>query len=503
VTEPLPAHIGTVIVGAGFAGLCAAIKLGAAGHDYLILEQGDDVGGTWRDNSYPGCACDVPSHLYSFSFAPYPDWDHAYSRQPQILTYLRGVARDYGIVPKIRFRTPMTSAQWDAETDRWVVDTDGGRLTADRLIVATGPLSAPSIPAIAGLDSFEGTTFHSATWNHACPLTGARVAVIGTGASAIQFVPFVQRLAARMTLFQRTAPWVLPRADRPYTRWEKRLNRRFPAVQRAVRGRMYAWRELVAVGFVSRPALLKGAERLALRHLNAQVADPVLRAALTPHFRLGCKRVLMSNDYYPALVADNAAVVTDPIVEVVPHAVVTQAPGGERVEHPVDTIIFGTGFRVTTPPIAEVIRGSDGRSLAEVWADGGMSALHGLTVAGFPNLYFLVGPNTGLGHTSIVVMIEAQVRYLVDLLAAVGRDGPHVVEARQRAQDTYNVGLQRRLERTVWNTGGCVSWYLDSSGRNTTLWPTYTLTFRKQLRWVDLTEYDVRPANRSRSRIPA
>jgi cation diffusion facilitator CzcD-associated flavoprotein CzcO len=498
----LPDHVGTVIVGSGFAGLCAAIKLGEIGQDYLILERGDDVGGTWRDNSYPGCACDVPSHLYSFSFSPNPDWHHSFSRQPQILDYLRGIARDYGVLPHVRLATALTSAHWDDATSRWTVDTERGSLTADRLISAMGPLSAPNIPAIPGIEHFDGTAFHSAEWNHDHDLTGQRVAVIGTGASAIQFVPHVQQAAGHMTLFQRTAPWVLPRRDRRYARWERRLNRILPAVQRAIRTQMYVFREFVLIGFL-KPKILAKVERVGIRHLESQVSDPTLRAKLTPHFRLGCKRVLMSNHYYPALAADNAEVVTDSIVEVLPHAIVTEAHDGSRTEHPTDTIIFGTGFRVTDPPAAEMIWGSGGHRLADVWSAQGMSALHGLTITGFPNLYFLVGPNTGLGHNSIVLMIEAQVRYLVDLLQQAERAGPAVVEARSSAQASYNAGIQRRLEGTVWSTGGCKSWYLDKEGRNTTLWPTFTFTFMKQLRKADLTEYDVRPAAQPSPTVPA
>jgi cation diffusion facilitator CzcD-associated flavoprotein CzcO len=499
--DPLPDHVGTVIVGAGFAGLCAAIKLAEAGYGYLILERGEDVGGTWRDNSYPGCACDVPSHLYSFSFSPNPDWHHSFSRQPQILDYLRGVARDHGLLPHIRLRTAVTAARWDDTTSRWTVETDRGSLTADRLVSAMGPLSAPSIPAIPGIETFRGKAFHSAAWDHDHDMTGENVSVIGTGASAIQFVPHVQRAARHMTLFQRTAPWVLPRRDRRYATWQRRLNHILPAVQRAVRAQMYLFREFVLIGFL-KPEILAKVERVGIRHLESQVSDPALRAKLTPHFRLGCKRVLMSNDYYPALSADNVDVVTDSIVEVRPRAVVTQAADGSRTEHPTDTIVYGTGFRVTEPPAAEMIWGSGGRRLADIWSADGMSALHGLTIAGFPNLYFLVGPNTGLGHNSIVLMIEAQVRYLVELLAAADRAGAGVVEARAPVQRAYNAGLQRKLQGTVWDVGGCQSWYLDKQGRNTTLWPTFTFLFMKQLRRVDLAEYDMRPARQDEA-VPA
>jgi cation diffusion facilitator CzcD-associated flavoprotein CzcO len=501
VTEPVRTKV--LIIGTGFAGLGMAVRLKQAGHDdFAVLERAGEVGGTWRDNTYPGAACDVPSHLYSFSFAPNPDWSRSFSPQAEIQDYLRRVATDFGVRPHIRFHHEVRSAAWDETERRWRVATSGGDFEADVLVSATGALSDPAVPDLPGLDRFEGTVFHSARWNHDHDLTGKRVAVVGTGASAIQFVPHVQQAARQMTLYQRTAPWVLPRRDRRYARWERRLNRVVPAVQRAIRAQMYLFREFVFIGF-RKPKMLAKLERVATRHLHSQVSDPALRAKLTPHFRLGCKRILASNEYFPALAADNAEVVTDPIVEVLPHAIVTEAPDGSRTEHPTDTIIFGTGFRVTEPPAAEMIWGSDGNRLADVWSAQGMSALHGLTIAGFPNLYFLVGPNTGLGHNSIVLMIEAQVRYLLDLLAKADRGGFAVVEARPAVQAEYNEGIQRSLEGTVWDVGGCKSWYLDKDGRNTTLWPTFTFTFMKQLRTADLAEYDVRPAARPASTVSA
>jgi cation diffusion facilitator CzcD-associated flavoprotein CzcO len=504
VSKPLPHHVETAIVGSGFAGLCAAIKLDAAGRsDYVVLERNAEVGGTWQANSYPGCACDVPSHLYSFSFAPNPDWSHAFSRQPQIFDYLKGVAATYDVYPRIWLDTPMTDAAWSNDTGQWTIQTPAGSFTADRLILGAGGLSDPKLPAIAGIDRFEGTTFHSATWDHDHDLSGERVAVIGTGASAIQFVPFVQQAAGRLTLFQRTAPWVLPRRDRPYGRVERRLYRLVPGLQRAFRARMYAMREMWLIGFALKPSLLKVAEKIALRHLASQVPDAVLRAKVTPNFRLGCKRVLLSNDYYPALTAPNVDLVTDRIVEVLPHSIVTESADAVRTEHEIDTIIFGTGFLVTEPPSAQHVRGRDGRTLAEHWTQSGMSALHGMSIAGFPNLFMLVGPNTGLGHNSIVLMIEAQVGYLVDLLSQLTVRGLAEVEAKQQVQDDYNDGLQHKLERTVWNTGGCQSWYTDANGRNTTLWPTFTFEFMRALRHADLAEYDVHPRLHQRAKASA
>lgn len=370
------------------------------------------------------------------------------------------------------------------------------------LISATGPLSEPSLPALPGLDTFDGTTFHSATWRHDHDLTGERIAVIGTGASAIQFVPYVQPQAARMTVFQRTAPWVLPRRDRAISNGERRLFAMAPLAQRIARSAIYWGRESWIVGFAVRPSVMELAEKQALRLLRRQVRDPQLRAKLRPTFRLGCKRVLLSNTYYPALAAPNAEVVTDRITEITPAGVVTADADGARTEHPVDTIIFGTGFHVTDPPIAARVRGRDGRTLGEHWT-GGMQALHGLTVTGFPNLFFLVGPNTGLGHTSIVFMIEAQTRYLISTLDQMDGRGIAAIEPRQDVQDAYNADIQRQLDGTVWNDGGCASWYLDPSGRNTTLWPTFTFSFWRTVRRFDLADYTTYAARRaaaSRSR---
>jgi cation diffusion facilitator CzcD-associated flavoprotein CzcO len=499
VTTPLPPHVETAIVGSGFAGLCAAIKLDEAGRpDYLVLERNRELGGTWQANTYPGCACDVPSHLYSFSFAPNPGWTRTFSSQPEILDYLKQVADRYGVTSRIRFETPMTGGAWDDETGRWTLDTPAGSFTADYLVLGTGLLSEPSHPDLPGLDRFQGTRFHSGAWDHDHDLAGERVAVIGTGASAVQFVPHVQRVASRLTVFQRTAPWVLPKQVRAYGPRERGLHRSLPGLQRAVRARMFGLRELMVIGLSVRTSLLKPAEKVALGQLEKHVPDPGLRAKLTPSYRLGCKRVLLSNDYYPALVQPNVDVVTDRIVSVTPSGLVTESADGVTAEHAVDTIIFGTGFRVTEPPSAQQVRGRDGRTLAEHWAQSGMAALRGTTVAGFPNLFMLVGPNTGLGHNSIVLMIEAQVRYMVDLLDQLRTSGLGNASPTAAAQDSYNRIVQRRLERTVWNTGGCRSWYLDAEGRNTTLWPTFTFEFMRQLRHADLAEYDVRPARPGR-----
>ena len=494
LSATLPTCVEVVVVGTGFAGLGTAIALKKAGrHDFVILERADSVAGTWRDNRYPGCACDVPSHLYSFSFAPNPDWSRTFSPQPEIEAYLRKTAADFRVLGHIRFGTELLQARWIAADQQWLVTTNRGELRARHLVLGTGPLSEPSLPAIPGLETFTGTTFHSATWDHGHDLTGENVAVIGTGASAIQFVPHVQRASGQLQLFQRTAPWVMPRRDRAITPAERRLFRALPAAQRLNRAGIYAAREAMLLGFTRARVIMKVGQKVAQRHLESQVSDPVKRAKLLPHFTLGCKRVLLSNDYYPALDQPNADIVTDNIVAVLPTAIVTEDAGGARTEHPTDTIIFGTGFRVTSPPVAERILGRDGVRLSELWGSSGMAAHRGLAIAGFPNLFLLVGPNTGLGHTSIVLMVEAQVGYLIDALAQFDARDLGAMEPTPAAQDRWNEAIQRQLQDTVWNTGGCSSWYLDARGRNTTLWPTHTFTFSRAMAACDLTEYDTAP----------
>jgi cation diffusion facilitator CzcD-associated flavoprotein CzcO len=489
----LPEHVAVAIVGSGFAGLGTAISLKRAGrHDFVVLERAQDVGGTWRDNSYPGCACDVPSHVYSFSFAPNPYWSRSFSPQPEIYAYLRRTAKEHGVEPHVRYGAEVLASNWDADTQRWTVETTAGTLTADVLVVGSGPLSDPTVPDLKGLSTFEGTTFHSAQWDHSWSAKGRRVAVIGTGASAIQFVPHVQKDAAALLLFQRTAPWVLPRMDRAISPVEQKLYARFPVLQKAARTAIYWGRESNIVGFRYQPKVMKLAEKLARRNLSKHVPDPALREKLTPTFTLGCKRVLLSNAYYPALAQPNADVVTDRIVEVVPQGVVTEAADGTRTTHEVDTIVFGTGFLVTDPPIAERVH-VGGASLKQHWGAGGMQALHGMTVAGFPNLFFLVGPNTGLGHNSIVLMIEAQVGHLLKALDAMDAGGFATIEPRADVQEAYNERLQAELRKTVWNRGGCQSWYLDERGRNTTLWPTFTFTFMRELDRFSPDEYELRP----------
>jgi cation diffusion facilitator CzcD-associated flavoprotein CzcO len=477
-------HHRIAIVGTGFSGLGMAIRLKQEGeHDFVLLERARDIGGTWRDNTYPGCRCDVPSHLYSFSFAPNPNWSSTFSPQDEILDYLKDTANRYGVMPHVSFDTELEEARWDDEQQLWRMETSQGTVTADILIAGQGPLSDPSLPEIRGIDSFEGKTFHSAEWDHEHDLDGERVAVIGTGASAIQFVPEIQPRVGKLHVFQRTAPWVIPHRNRPITRVERALYRLFPPAQLAMRAGIYWARELFVFQF-RRPMVGRLLERIPLRHLRSQVTDRELREQLTPRYSMGCKRILPTNEWYPALVQPNVEVVTGAITEVRPHSIVT----ADGSEYEVNTIIYGTGFHVTEVPIADRVSGRDGRTLTEAWG-GSMQAYKGTTVAGYPNLFFLVGPNTGLGHTSIVFMIESQITYVLDALRTMGRRGASTLEVRPEAQAAYNAELDRMTEDTVWVTGGCTSYYIDRNGHNSALWPTFTWPFRQRTREFDEAAY--------------
>jgi cation diffusion facilitator CzcD-associated flavoprotein CzcO len=479
-------HHRTVIVGTGFSGIGMAIRLLRDGErDFVLLERAGEVGGTWRDNTYPGCRCDVPSHLYSFSFAPNPNWSSTFSPQPEILAYLRDVATRFGVVPHIRFETELRSADWDESQARWLIETSQGPLSADVLITAQGPLSEPLVPELPGLDTFAGTTFHSARWDHDHHLAGERVAVIGTGASAIQFVPKIQPEVERMHVFQRTPPWIMPHPNRRLSDLERKVYNRLPAAQLAMRAGIYWARETFVLQFRNE-RMRRLATRLALRQLEEQVPDPELRKQLTPHYELGCKRILPTDEWYPALMQPNVELVTGGIREIRPHSIVS-ADGTERE---VDTIIFGTGFHVTDIPIAEQVRGRDGRTLAETWG-GSPNAYKGAAVAGFPNLFFLVGPNTGLGHNSIVFMIESQINYVAGALGALRGRGAGYLDVRPDAQAAYNDHIDRMTEGTVWVSGGCSSYYIDARGRNSTIWPTFTWPFRRRTREFDEAAYAV------------
>ncbi|MEU7165149.1 NAD(P)/FAD-dependent oxidoreductase [Streptomyces morookaense] len=491
-------HVRVAVIGAGFGGLGAAVRLRREGvTDFVVLERAGAVGGTWRDNTYPGCACDVPSHLYSFSFAPNPEWPRNFSGQEHIRAYLERVTDVFGLRPHIRFDSEVRAMRWDTERLLWEIDTgDRDRaLTADVVVSATGPLADPKVPDVPGLDGFSGAVFHSSRWDHSYDLRGKRVAVIGTGASAIQLVPGIQPDVRRLTLFQRTPPWVLPRADRRITAAERWLHTRVPATRALRRGALWGIREMQVNLFTRWPDQLGWIEGLAKSHMAKAIKDPEMRALLTPDYRIGCKRILLSNDYYPALAQPNVDLVASGLAEVRGSTLV--AADGTEAE--ADAIVFGTGFRVTDMPIAERVTGAAGTTLAEEWKDG-MAALRGTSAAGFPNFLTIIGPNTGLGNSSMILIIEAQLNYLADFLRQLGTlGGRAALDARPSAVRAWNRRLQQRLQRTVWNTGGCDSWYLDAEGRNTVVWPGSTGEFRRVTRRVDLAEYQLLRA----ARVPA
>lgn len=460
-----------MIIGAGFAGIGMAIALDKAGRrDYLIFEKAAGIGGTWRENTYPGCACDIRSLLYSFSFEPKRDWSRQYPRQPEILDYLRHCVERYGLAGRIRFGAEAVSMAYDDAACRWTVRLSDGRSVDCRvLITAMGPLHQPNIPHIAGAASFAGPQFHSAQWDHGVDLAGKRVAVVGTGASAIQFVPQVAKRAAQVTVFQRTPPWVMPKPDRPIGARLQRTFATVPGFQRAYRWLIYWQNEATVVTF-THPKLSGLGEKIARSFIARQISDPALRSEVTPSYRMGCKRVLLANDYYPAIAQPNVRLVTGPVTGITP----TGVAGADGTEHPADVIVYGTGFHVTDAFAHADITGAGGVSIAEQWRDGAQAYL-GLTVAGFPNLFLMLGPNSGLGHNSMIFMIESQVRYVLRCLDLIDEHG--AVTVTDRAQQQFNADLQRRLKTAVWSVGGCVSWYLDKTGVNRAIWPGSTVRY--------------------------
>jgi cation diffusion facilitator CzcD-associated flavoprotein CzcO len=482
-TEPHATRV--VIVGSGFSGVAMAIALRKAGiTDVVILERAASLGGTWRDNAYPGCACDVESVLYSLSIAPNPDWSRTFSPQPEIRDYLDRVARDHDVVRLIRFNENVTGASFDERSARWTISASSGDWTADALVLANGALSDPRVPDLPGLSEFAGPVFHTAQWDHRVALAGKRVAVIGTGASAIQVIPAIQPLVSQLTVFQRTPSWVMWRHDRPIPRWQRTLFRRVPLVQRALRFAQYLRHEFLFLPF-RHPWARRIAEAVIGRHLTRQVRDPALREALTPHYAIGCKRLLLSDDYYPAMAQPNVSLVTGRIARIAPQGVVTS----DGRTHDADVLVLATGFRVTDWLLAPVIRGRGGRTLADAW-QGSPKAYMGTTVAGFPNLFTLMGPNTGLGHSSVLMMVEAQIRHTVQLLAMTAQRGARAAEPTPEAQDRFVRWMDKSLATTVWNRGGCSSWYLDRTGRNSTLWPFGVGKFRRTVSRVRANDYE-------------
>lgn len=480
------------IIGAGFGGLAMAVRLLQKGErDFLILEKASGLGGTWHDNTYPGCACDIPSHLYSFSFAQNPAWTRRYASQPEILAYLRRVAAEHGLEQKIRFNTEITSLAWSDDDTRWqITAADGRSFAASAVVLGVGGLHVPRIPEIPGLDRFTGPAFHSARWRHDVDLSGQRVAVIGSGASAIQIVPAIAPSVEKLVVFQRTPPWILPRKDRPISRWAAWACRHVPLWQRAWRCCVYVRQEAIAIAYTRWPKLLGHWEQQARQLMLDQIEDPQMRHQLWPHYTLGCKRALLSDDYYPALARENVELISERIVEIRGDQIVTSTGAVREV----DVIILATGFRTFNPATEIAITGRDGRRLADDWKDG-PEAYNGVLVAGYPNLFMLMGPNSGLGHNSIVFMIEAQVRYVLSCLALLAHRRLPAIEVRADVQRAFNEGLRRRFLQTVWVSDGgpwrraCTSWYKTAKGRLTALWPGFSLSYWWRLRRADLRDF--------------
>lgn len=466
------------------------VKLREMGEDdFVLLERASDVGGTWRDNTYPGCACDVPSHLYSFSFEANPDWSRMYAPQPEIYAYLRRCAEKYDLLKHVRFNANLVGARYDEARGVWRVQAEDGRqFEAQVLVSGMGGLSNPMVPDIAGMASFEGATFHSATWRHDYDFTGKHVAVIGSGASAIQFVPQIAPKVDQLYYYQRTPAWVVPKDDRPLSEREQADFSANPWRQRWERIKLYWMMEIRFLAFKFKPEWMALVAKVARHKIAKGVTDPAVRAKITPDYTPGCKRLLISNDYYPALGRTNVEVITEGIREVTPRGVVTQ----DGVERPVDAIVFGTGFKVSDPIPPGTVFGRGGRDLSEVWKDG-PEAYMGITVAGFPNFYILMGPNTGLGHNSMVFMIESQVHYVIEALKTMKERGLKVLDVKPQAQKQFIDKVQQELRNTVWNSG-CKSWYLNDKGRNISLWPGFTFAYRLRTRHFNLSKYNTERA---------
>jgi cation diffusion facilitator CzcD-associated flavoprotein CzcO len=482
-----PIHTDIAIIGSGFAGLGMAIRLRQAGiADFIVAEKADSVGGTWRDNHYPGCACDVQSHVYSFSFAPNPRWTRMFARQPEIRAYLEACTQRFDIQRHLRFGHELATAVYDDAHHRWQLTFANGQQWSARVLISgMGGLSRAAMPDIPGLGNFRGKAFHSQHWDHSYPLDGKRVAVIGTGASAIQFVPQIAPHVAHLDLFQRTPPWIMPKADRQVKPFEQWLFRHLPFTQKIMRSALYCMLESRALGFSIHPSLMKTAQKVAERHLRRQVPDPQLRAALTPDYMMGCKRILISNDYFPAVSRPNVSVTTTGIARIEADAVVTT----DGVRHPADCLIFGTGFQVADPFPRGLVRGRGGVDIVDTWRDGAHAYL-GTTLPGYPNFFMIVGPNTGLGHNSMVFMIESQVEYILRALQTMQAERTAAIEVRPQVERRYNDQIQQKLGRAIWSTGGCKSWYLDpKTGKNTTLWPGFAYAFRRATRTFNMADY--------------
>ncbi|PVZ72091.1 flavin-containing monooxygenase [Pelagibaculum spongiae] len=478
-----------IIIGSGFAGIGMAIRLKQSGiNQFILLEKASSVGGTWRDNHYPGAACDVQSHLYSFSFEAKPDWSHMFGKQSEILSYIEHCVEKYQLAPHLRFGCEISGAEYDQANGLWNIQTKDGQLfSANEIISASGGLSQPTLPNILGIEKYQKESFHSSRWNHNFSVENKTISVIGTGASAIQFVPELLKQGAKVKLFQRTPPWILPKPDRKIGKFEQNIYKKLPILQNIFRQSIFWKLEARATGMVNFPWILKIGQKLAKRHLKKIVKDPVLCEKLTPNYTIGCKRILLSNNYLQAMQHPNLELITDAVTEITEQGVSTA-----NAEHSCDAIIYGTGFSAAENCIPFPVTGKNQQTLSDYWKSiNGAEAYKGISVNGFPNWSFIVGPNTLLGHSSIILMIEPQVEHILRLIKERRIRNLKSIEVSESAQQEWNKIIRKRSEKTVWQSGGCQSWYLTKDGKNTTLWPGFTFEFKKALLANDISNYQL------------
>ena len=477
------------VVGGGFGGVGAAVMLRRAGYqDVTVFERGERLGGVWHHNTYPGAACDVPSHLYEFSFEPNPRWSRRYAPQAEIQTYLEDVARKYGVLDRVRTGTEVTEARWDEARGKWSVETSAGSHEADVLLTACGQLSVPAVPPLAGLDSFEGPAFHTAQWRHDVDLTGKRVAVIGTGCSAIQVVPAIQPVAGHVDVYQRSPGWTLPKMDFAYKERTKKLFERFPQLQRLDRAAVFGFFELATMALTDRPWLLPAFRAVGRRQINSAIKDPELRRKVTPVDEVGCKRIMLTDDWYPTLTKPDVELVTDRIAEITAHGVRTQ-DGRER---PADVLVLATGFKTHGFVAPMEIVGSGGRTLAQEWGDVPRAYL-GLSVPGFPNMFLVYGPNTNGGATSVIYAIEAAVAHVISALEELDRRDARRIEVTRAAAEAFDRELRDALAGSVWHSG-CTNWYVDENGNDPNQWPWLWSAYRRRTARVDPGAYQLSAA---------
>lgn len=481
------AHLSAAVVGAGFSGIGVGKTLLENGtENFLIFDRGDTVGGTWRDNTYPGCSCDIPAVLYCYASAPNAHWKSTYASQPEVLSYLRRCVTDFGLESRIRLQHEIDNAHWDEVQQRWSIQTSQGKYTAKLLIVSTGYLSESNTPVFEGIDDFEGNAFHTSHWNHDVVLKGKRVAVIGNGASAIQLVPAIQGQVAQLDLYQRTAPWVTPKHEKDISGFTAWAIRNLPGYQRLLRDSVKWQFESLAFA-LRRPFMMGQIQKFWGHDLDKCITDPELRKRLKPNFIMGCKRILFSDTYYPALNNRNVELVTEGIRRIT----ATGIESSEGTHRPVDVIVFGTGFRATNLPIADRLHGKDGEKLSDAWKAGQVAHL-GSTVTGFPNMFIMLGPGTTLSHTSMTLMIEAQLHYISDFLRKAEKLSISTINVKRDKMRAYREKLDRDIGGTVWSSvGGCDSWYQDEHGRSTAVWPNYVLKFKWMNRRFNTDDFDI------------